>query len=66
VDSEHAANSELLRRITATDDDHMPPRRAARQLTEAEKQLMRAWIEEGARWSGHWAFEPISRPRCRS
>src|SRR5678816_3945852 len=40
----------------------MPPRRAARQLTEAEKQLVRSWIEEGAHWSGHWAFEPIRPP----
>ncbi|KAF0171302.1 MAG: hypothetical protein FD161_4335 [Limisphaerales bacterium] len=55
--------SELHRRITTTDaDDHMPPRDAARQLTSGEVELIRRWIEQGAKWEKHWAFIAPKRP----
>ena len=55
--------SELHRRITTTDvDDHMPPRDAARQLTATEVELVRRWIEQGAKWEKHWAFIAPKRP----
>src|SRR5690606_5543219 len=50
-------------RITAPDpDDRMPPPDAPEPLTEAEQQLLTRWIEEGAPWQGHWAFEPLGSP----
>jgi hypothetical protein len=56
--------SELYRRITATDaDDRMPPAKAARRLAPREAELLRRWIEEGAPWRTHWAFVPPARPR---
>lgn len=39
-----------------------PPRSHKRALDDAEKELIRRWIEEGARYEPHWAFSPPSRP----
>jgi hypothetical protein len=50
------ANSELWRRVTSTDDgDRMPPEGAP--LTDSQIALLRRWIEQGAEWNEHWAFE---------
>ncbi len=55
--------SELYRRITATDpDDHMPPAKSGRQLTAQQVELLRRWIEQGAKWQPHWAFIAPKRP----
>ncbi len=57
------AESELFRRIVSSDDDdRMPPPDAGKDLTDAEIQLLRRWIEQGAKWEGHWAFQPVARP----
>jgi len=56
-----SSSSALIHRITTTDaDDQMPPPASVKQLSDEEKQLLARWIAEGAAWSGHWAFEPIS------
>jgi len=53
------ATSELWKRITAHDaDDAMPPSDAARQLSAAEKERLRTWIEQGAHWQPHWSLVP--------
>ncbi|HXX92933.1 MAG TPA: PSD1 and planctomycete cytochrome C domain-containing protein [Planctomycetota bacterium] len=55
--------SELFRRLTTKDaDDHMPPAKSGKKLTDRQIALIRRWIEEGARWSDHWAFVPPERP----
>ncbi len=55
--------SELIRRITSKEDyEQMPPPDQVRQLTNRERELLRRWIEEGAEWSGHWAFQTITKP----
>ncbi|MFM7099905.1 MAG: DUF1549 domain-containing protein, partial [Verrucomicrobiota bacterium] len=57
------AESELLRRVLNTDpDDRMPPPRANKPLSAAQVDLLRRWIEGGAPWGRHWAFEPPVRP----
>lgn len=57
------AESELIRRISSSDEDEqMPPPETKLALSEREKNLLRAWIESGAEWNGHWSFEPIVRP----
>lgn len=56
--------SELIFRITAGEDDDglMPPKKHKNPLTESEIELLARWIEEGAPFAGHWAFEPVKRP----
>ena len=56
-----SAASEILARITSTDPDtQMPPE--GPRLTPAEIAAISAWINDGAEWKGHWAFQPLSRP----
>ncbi len=51
--------SELLKRIVSDEVDHrMPPE--GDRLTESEVQQLRDWIEQGANWTVHWAYAPIS------
>ena len=56
--------SELVRRITSTDPEiRMPPRGSQRQaLTAAQVALLVKWVQEGAPWGQHWAFERPRRP----
>jgi hypothetical protein len=58
----HGSDSELIRRINATDASHMPPRRSGRKLSAEQKALLRRWVDEGAAWGKHWAFEKPVRP----
>jgi hypothetical protein len=59
----HPESSEAYRRITATDpDDKMPPPESGLSLNQTEKELIRRWIEQGAAYKGHWAFQPVRRP----
>ncbi|MBI2946252.1 MAG: PSD1 domain-containing protein [Verrucomicrobia bacterium] len=49
--------SELIARIFAKDeDDLMPPPESHKTLTQAQKELLRRWIAEGAEYEGHWAY----------
>jgi len=55
--------SELLRRITSNDDDEvMPPRSVKAPLSDAQKEILKAWIVAGARYEPHWSFVPPKRP----
>ncbi len=58
-----ADDSELVKRLFSHDPDEvMPTPKSNRKLTEAQKQLVKQWISEGAKWGKHWAFEPVKRP----
>jgi hypothetical protein len=58
-----AEQSEMVKRIFATnEDDRMPPADAKNPLSESERQALKNWIEQGAPYEGHWAFQPISKP----
>ncbi|MCC9658605.1 DUF1553 domain-containing protein [Rhodopirellula halodulae] len=52
-------SSELHLRIHADDDSKMPPLDAVRHLNDQEIEILDRWIEEGAPFDKHWAFEPI-------
>ena len=39
----------------------MPPSDAARQLTDEDKKLLRQWIDQGAKFEAHWAFESVPK-----
>lgn len=49
--------SELITRIFSKDrDEVMPTPKSNRKLTDAQKELLRRWVQEGAPWGEHWAF----------
>ena len=51
------ADSELVRRIEAADpDERMPPHEFNKPLTAGQIQVLRKWIESGAKYQTHWAF----------
>jgi hypothetical protein len=58
-----SAASELVRRINATSEEGgMPPAKSNRQLTPQQKELLRRWVDQGAPWCKHWAYETPLRP----
>ncbi len=57
--------SELVKRITATNPDlMMPPPSSHKSLSGEQVQVLQDWIRQGAPWEDHWAFEPIMRPQA--
>ncbi len=58
-----SSDSELLKRIHSTDPDAvMPPPKSGRKLTPEQIELLKRWIDDGAKWGKHWAFEKPVRP----
>ncbi|HZR17273.1 MAG TPA: PSD1 and planctomycete cytochrome C domain-containing protein [Verrucomicrobiae bacterium] len=57
------AESKLVEHIFASDPDElMPPAKSRKVLTEAQKELLRQWIADGAEYEPHWAYIPLKRP----
>ncbi len=55
--------SELFVRITSKQPDYrMPPPSAEQQLTEQDIEVLRRWIEQGAPWQEHWAYQTPVKP----
>lgn len=55
--------SEVLERMLSDDPDLvMPPPSSEKQLSKKEKELVRRWIEQGAKYQEHWAWSPLTRP----
>ena len=58
-----SVESLLYQRIGASNEaDRMPPADSGKTLSAHEIDLIRRWIDQGAAWSGHWAFLPPRRP----
>jgi mono/diheme cytochrome c family protein len=55
--------SELVFRVESDDANTlMPPPQSGKKLTPEQVRLLRAWVEQGATWASHWAFEAPGRP----
>jgi len=53
----------VVRRIFAEDPARvMPPANIHKELTAAQKQTIRRWIEQGAVYEGQWSYQPVVRP----
>lgn len=51
--------SELVHRLfTSDDDDIMPPPAAKMPLTTAQRETLKQWVAQGAKYTAHWAFVP--------
>jgi Protein of unknown function (DUF1553)/Protein of unknown function (DUF1549)/Planctomycete cytochrome C len=57
-DPEHSA---IVSRIFASDARIMPPAFAHKELSAAQKDTIRRWVAEGAKYEGHWAYQPVQR-----
>ena len=59
----NAAGSRMIQRLTSADPDlRMPPAHAGRPLTDKQIDLLRRWIDAGAKWETHWAYLAPQRP----
>ena len=56
--------SEMWRRITSDDESEVmpPPESHLKQLSKKELNLIKQWIQSGAKYEGFWAFEPAALP----
>ncbi len=54
----NAKGSELIVRILTDDeDDLMPPPDSHKKLTQRQKDILKKWIDQGAAYQQHWAYE---------
>lgn len=61
----HADSSEFIKRLFAHDiEERMPYHEEP--LPENEIQILRQWINEGAKFDTHWAYKPIENPSIPS
>lgn len=60
----NASASEVFERITSSDADVvMPPPESGKTLTAEQVALLKAWINQGAAYEEHWAFQIPKRPQ---
>jgi hypothetical protein len=53
-----SSESKLVERILSTvSDEQMPPADSHKSLTERQKQILKKWVDQGAEYQLHWAYE---------
>jgi hypothetical protein len=63
----HPEKSQAWLRIISADESlAMPPPDSHRSLTAEQKELIKRWIEQGAPFGRHWAFEPLDEAVSKS
>ncbi len=61
----HPEKSELIRRIESTDSHYLMPQTPqgeAKPMRPEEIAVLKQWIQQGAAYRPHWAFEVPARP----
>ena len=57
------AESKMYQKVSSADPGvRMPPFYSERKLTPAQIELIKRWIDEGAKYEQHWSFVPPTRP----
>jgi len=63
VNAGNPDKSKLFQRLVSADPEkHMPPPESAKELSAREIEMIKLWIAQGARYEGHWAFQPVRKP----
>ena len=58
-----AENSEVIVRIKSTKPNRvMPPPSTHTTVTKDDLKLLKRWIDEGAEYEGHWAYQTPTKP----
>src|SRR6185437_1790781 len=55
----NSAASELVRRLLADDEERMPPPDSNRTLSPKQIEVLKRWVDEGAKWGRHWARNDV-------
>ena len=60
----NAEESELIKRLASLDpEEMMPPPDSHKKLTAEQKELLKRWIAQGAKYQNHWSYEtPVKAP----
>lgn len=57
------ADSKLIERIFSVDPQEvMPPADSNKKLSETQRALLKEWIDQGAQYQTHWAYQTPKRP----
>ena len=59
----HVDKSEVIARIFAKEETEIMPPAKHGTLKDSEKQLIKQWIAQGAKYEQHWSFAQIKRPQ---
>ncbi len=52
--------SEIIKRLfTRDEDDLMPPVKSHKKLSAAQKETLKRWVAEGAKYEQHWSFQTV-------
>ena len=55
--------SAIVQRVFSTNPGKiMPPKFAHKELSQAQKEIIKRWVAEGATYEGHWSYQPLKRP----
>src|SRR5262249_15119903 len=58
----NASKSKLFQKISAAKNaGRMPPPASGLALTDKQIDLIRRWIDQGAKWETHWSYLPPQR-----
>ncbi|MDB5172720.1 MAG: Protein of unknown function (DUF1553)/Protein of unknown function (DUF1549)/Planctomycete, partial [Phycisphaerales bacterium] len=56
------SKSEIIARITSTNpDEMMPPPKSDRKVSPAQIEVLKKWVQQGAKYQKHWSFLPPVR-----
>ena len=59
----NSGDSEVWHRVSTADrDELMPPPKSKRRLDAKQKDLLKRWIESGAKYADHWTYVAPQRP----